>query len=564
MVRSLYSGVSGMKAQQSAMDVIGNNISNVKTYGYKASRANFSDVYYQTLGSGSAATGNRGGTNPTQIGYGAQLSGIDVLHGQSSFSMTGRSMDLAIAGEGFLQVQDSDGNTFYTRAGQMLFDPSGNLVDSNGNFILGVSGDPLGRGPSNEKITMAIPAVDPASGKITETINNVKVTVTTTNPTADSNLSINFTSDPTLPGGQKVKAELTNGGTGVTLKINPTETFGSLTELNDAINKAVTEANGGKTHPAGTLGIVIDPAGKFPAGGLKGEEIVSKDYSVVPGKFTNFPTAGVFGGMKIEGTSNGFSGAGAATETTITAAHRPAVAGPSPTPERIEVTMTINGTNYVGYVDKDMPAKNFVLKNAANPDADYITMSQPGWDAVYVAGGGTLGNPGATPPVVAVPPPFATDPDLTGVTVIAATPSKNLGFGSKVIKLEGGTEGGAQGPENLDSIMIGADGIITGKHGVHGEIPIGRIDLVTFANPQGLLQAGNTYFSVSPNCGKVNYAKPGSNGSGELATGSLEQSNVDLSTEFSDMITTQRAYQANSRLITVSDTMLEELVNLKR
>ncbi|MEG0854271.1 MAG: flagellar hook-basal body complex protein, partial [Angelakisella sp.] len=278
MVRSMYSGVAGMKAQQSAMDVIGNNIANVKTYGYKASRANFSDVYYQTLSSGSSATGNRGGTNPTQIGYGVQLSGIDVLHGQSSFSMTGRSMDLAIAGEGFLQVQDGDGNTFYTRAGQLLFDPAGNLVDSNGNFVLGVSGDPLGREPGNDKIQMAIPSVDPSSSKVTETINNAKITITTSNNTSAGNVSINFISDGTMPGGQKVKAELTGGGSGVTLKINPTETFANQAALNDAINQAITEANGGKAHPAGKFSVSIDPASKF-AGPLTGSEVVSKDYS---------------------------------------------------------------------------------------------------------------------------------------------------------------------------------------------------------------------------------------------------------------------------------------------
>ncbi|MEG0942139.1 MAG: flagellar hook-basal body complex protein [Angelakisella sp.] len=549
MVRSMYSGVAGMKAQQSAMDVIGNNIANVKTYGYKASRANFSDVYYQTLSSGSSATGNRGGTNPTQIGYGVQLSGIDVLHGQSSFSMTGRSMDLAIAGEGFLQVQDGDGNTFYTRAGQLLFDPAGNLVDSNGNFVLGVSGDPLGREPGNDKIQMAIPSVDPSSSKVTETINNAKITITTSNNTSAGNVSINFISDGTMPGGQKVKAELTGGGSGVTLKINPTETFANQAALNDAINQAITEANGGKAHPAGKFSVSIDPASKF-AGPLTGSEVVSKDYSVTPGKFTGFPTDGVFSGMKIESTSSGFTGKADATGVSMSCTYEAATTTAPITPERWKVTMTVDGNDYIGYVDKDMPAKDFVLKKDGTSETDYITMSQPGFAAV------TAGAPGPTTDYAA--------PNTAGVAVTPATPSKNLGFGSKVIKLNGGTEGGPQGPENLDSIMIGADGIITAKHGVHGEIPIGRIDLVTFANPQGLQQAGNTYFASSANSGKISYCQPGTKGSGELATGSLEQSNVDLSQEFSDMITTQRAYQANSRLITVSDTMLEELVNLKR
>ncbi|MEG1942575.1 MAG: flagellar hook-basal body complex protein, partial [Angelakisella sp.] len=323
--------------------------------------------------------------------------------------------------------------------------------------------------------------------------------------------------------------------------------------------------NGGKPHPAGNLTINIDPANKFPAGGLSGEQIVSKDYSVISGELKGFPTDGLFNNtIKMVGTSTGFTGEGIAGETKVEAKHVPEQAGPPTTPERIEVTVDIKGKKYVGYIDKGMPAKDFVLKNTslgATPDSDYITMSQVGYDAVFANNGGVVGTPG-TPP--AFTHDAADDAALKLVTVTPATPSKNLGFGSKVMKLTGGTEGGPQGPENLDSIMIGADGIITAKHGVHGEISIGRVDIATFANPQGLMQAGNTYFSASANSGKINLCQPGSKGSGEFATGSLEQSNVDLSQEFSDMITTQRAYQANSRLITVSDTMLEELVNLKR
>ncbi|MEG1777850.1 MAG: flagellar hook-basal body complex protein, partial [Angelakisella sp.] len=354
MVRSMYSGVAGMKAQQSAMDVIGNNISNVKTYGYKASRANFSDVYYQTLSSGSSATGNRGGTNPTQIGYGAQLSGIDVLHGQSSFSMTGRSMDLAIAGEGFLQVQDSDGNTFYTRAGQLLFDPMGNLVDSNGNFVLGVSGDPLGREPGSEKIQMAIPSVDPAASKTTETINNVKVTVKTSNNTDAGNVSINFISDGTMPYGKKVKAELTGGGSGITLKINPGEDFADIAALNDAVNKAILEANGGKPHPAGNIAISMDPADKF-SGVLSGEQIVSKDYSVVLGKMEGFPTTGIYGGMQLVSTSTSFSGEAKAGEVKSTCKYEAEVTTPPDQAHKarwaVEFSVGNPAQTYKGYIN---------------------------------------------------------------------------------------------------------------------------------------------------------------------------------------------------------------------
>lgn len=558
MVRSMYSGVAGMKAQQSAMDVIGNNIANVRTYGFKSSRATFKDVYYQKLSSGSSATGSRGGTNATQIGYGAQLSTVDLDQSQSSFTMTGRSMDMAIAGEGFFQVQDSDGNIFYTRSGQLSFDSAGNLVDSMGNFVLGVSGDPLGKSPASEKIQLAIPSVNPTSASVIETINNVKLTIKASNNTTSGNVSFNFQTDGELPGGLKVKTELTNGGTGITVKLNPTATFASLSELESEINKAITEANGGKEHPAGAFSLSMDPGDKFPAGGLTGAEIISKDYAAIPGKFDkNFPD-GVFGGMKIDSASSNFSVAGAidAAPTMEFAAGPPAL---------WKMSMTINGKTFTGEINENMTASGkFILKTGDDADG-YVTMTHPGYTALNNAYHAEAATGGSGAPADGQPwNTTKPDTDFTGINFTAAYPSKNLGFGSKVMKLSGGTEGGPQGIENLESIMVGADGVIIAKHGVHGEIPVGRIDIVTFANPQGLEQSGNTYFSSSANSGEINFCQPGTNGSGSIATGSLEQSNVDLSQEFSDMITTQRAYQANSRLITVSDTMLEELVNLKR
>ena len=129
MVRSLYSGVSGMKVHQTKMDVIGNNIANVNTYGFKSSRASFSDLYYQTLSSAEGSSPAAGGVNSSQIGYGVQFSGIDKIMERAAFTTTDRNLDVAIAGEGFFQVRDGEGNTYYTRAGILYIDTSGYLVD---------------------------------------------------------------------------------------------------------------------------------------------------------------------------------------------------------------------------------------------------------------------------------------------------------------------------------------------------------------------------------------------------------------------------------------------------
>ena len=140
MIRSLYSGVAGLKTQQTKMDVIGNNIANVGTYGFKSDRATFKDVYYQTTQTATASTGNTGGTNAKQIGYGNLVGSIDTNTKTSAMSSTGQGLDIAIAGEGFLQVMGADGNIMYTKAGMLDIDAEGNLVDVNGNFVLGVNG----------------------------------------------------------------------------------------------------------------------------------------------------------------------------------------------------------------------------------------------------------------------------------------------------------------------------------------------------------------------------------------------------------------------------------------
>ena len=169
--------------------------------------------------------------------------------------------------------------------------------------------------------------------------------------------------------------------------------------------------------------------------------------------------------------------------------------------------------------------------------------------------------------------PQGGDPDATQVlpkenTILGsfkpASPSTTLGLAKQTWTLEGGTEGGPQTYENLTGISIGSDGTIIGSHPVHGRLVLGRIDLANFANPAGLSQTGNSYFQETANSGAANVAIAGEDGTGQIRNSALEMSNVDLAQEFSDMIITQRGYQANSRIITVSDTMLEELVNLKR
>ena len=225
MVRSLYSGVTGMKGHQTRLDVIGNNIANVNTMGFKSSVVTFRDVYYQSLRGAAGGNGTRGGVNPSMVGYGSKVSSIDLNMTQSISSTTGNPWDVSIGGEGFFQVQDSNGNIFYTRSGKLGYDNMGYLVDSNGNYVLGTAAQGnkvVGLKPGSSRIQMNIPALNPTQANATNTINNIQYTFTATNTTTDGNISLLLLSD-NLPAG--VMAEATVTSTGITVKLNRNTTF---------------------------------------------------------------------------------------------------------------------------------------------------------------------------------------------------------------------------------------------------------------------------------------------------------------------------------------------------
>lgn len=558
MLRSLYSAVSGMKSHQTRLDVIGNNIANVNTYGFKSSRARFQDVFYQNLTSATAGTGTRGGTNGSQIGYGAQMGGIDLNMGRSAFQSTDNSLDLAIAGDGFFQVMDPDGNVFYTRAGVLNIDPTGNLIDANGNILLGVSGNPLGQGPSSNRIQLTVPDVEPTRATKTELVNDVSFTITAENTTDAGNVMINFMKDTSLPDGSDIvvrPSELTSAS--ITVRVNETAVFKDLNDLSAKLNQAITSTNGGP-HPAGNFTISAMPEdGLFPAGGLTGEEICGTNFNIKEGSMT-LPEAkkvsGIFGGMKPKSVSIDprFSGSGDVVyDAFYTEAAGTALA-------HWTITATVGtGANkkvYTGEVTSNSTtAKSVLLKN--EDDGDYIEMSHPGFNGLTSAwrndGAGHTGEP-------------ADGDSFTQVTGGSANPStESKDIGLKSFKMELGNEGGPQTTGSCQ-ISITSTGVIEATHPNLGTWQMGRIDLVTFENPSGLEEVGNSYFAASANSGRAQSAAPGTSGTGAIKGSALEMSNVDISSEFSDMIITERGFQANSRIITVSDEILNELVNLKR
>lgn len=172
MLRSMYSGISGMKNFQTKLDVIGNNIANVNTYGFKKGRVTFKDTMSQTISGASAAQNGRGGTNPMQVGLGSTLATVDNIHTQSSLQTTGRALDLAVSGDGYFIVRQGNAD-FYTRAGNFYLDDSGTLVNGDGYRVQTYQ-------------------VDPNSGQRTNNIGDISVNVNAVmSPTPTSDIRIN-------------------------------------------------------------------------------------------------------------------------------------------------------------------------------------------------------------------------------------------------------------------------------------------------------------------------------------------------------------------------------------
>ncbi len=530
MNRAMFSGVAGLKTHQVKMDVIGNNIANVNTFGYKAQRAVFSDVYYQTLTGASAPNAQQGGTNPSSVGYGSSLSAIQTQMSTSSMQTTGFGLDVAIQGEGFLQVQDGGGNIYYTKAGMLNIDSAGNLIDVKGNFVLGAdaAGNP---GANLINLINGLAPVPPSPSTATNTINGIPFTVTASENSADGNVAMSFTSSNSVPAGANLQVEISETGS-ISVLLNPSANFTSLADLSTQVNAAITQEMGGQTHPGGNFTI---SGSTFPAGGLTGEQITGVAGGTDLGELS---TNSFFNGlMMLEEVSTGFTGNGAISDVSATYA-----AGP---PEAYNVSMTIGGVAYTGTIEDGVQSNSLILKNGTGDD--FIQVSNPKFDAMNAQYPGGSGN---------VAP--------AGATATPSVPSENLGLGTQMFSLQGGTEGGPVTLDQLSNITIGTDGSITFTHDYFGIQVGGQISLANFANPEGLQLAGDNYFIETVNSGTPIHEEPGLGGTGSLKSSSLEMSNVDLSEQFADMITTQRGFQANSRVITVTDTMLEELINLKR
>jgi flagellar hook protein FlgE len=484
MMRALYSGVSGLRVHQTKMDVIGNNIANVNTVGFKSSSVTFSDIFYQTLQS---ATGpndqtGAGGQNAKQIGLGANLASITTSVTKTGGSQrTDNASDLMISGDAFFIV-NSGGTNYFTKAGAFGLDEEGNLVTPSGARVMGWKVDP------NDSTQIKTGTVSPL--RITSPENTYTKPEATTNTYLSGNIDYN---DSQLKSGKTVNLEFyDNLGQKYTAVLRVTKTSANneynvtLDDIQDVNGKSIftTLSSDGKTYTkSGFTGFTF-----------AGIEYTVGEIDAETGKVKSFTHSGD-PLLRFDASDGSFVGIGSGT---------------NPTGKSIDLSIKNN-----------TPATNPF--ETVNVDFSMLTMYENGGKTVIEPERGSV-----------------TD---TGVSTVGA--------GKKAGKMTG--------------YKIDTSGKIYGTYDNGDTKLLGQIAVATFNNPAGLESVGGNMFAQTLNSGTFDgIGLDITSTGGTINSGMLEMSNVDLASEFTEMITTQRGFQANSRIITTSDTMLEELINLKR
>ncbi|HHX13137.1 MAG TPA: flagellar hook-basal body complex protein [Clostridiales bacterium] len=493
MMRALFSGVSGLKVHQTKMDVIGNNIANVNTVGFKSSSVNFSDIFYQTTqgASGPNPTTGTTGRNAMQIGLGASIASVtQAIATPGAAQRTDNPFDLMIEGDAFFVV-NSAGTNYFTKAGSFGVDAFGTLCTPSGASVMGWQVDR--NNPDNivrdtvSKLNIMGPDnlySQPQATKAGYVAGNIdKLDEQLTDPDGKI-VNISF-------------YDKTGQGYTADLSIKNTATDGSYTvEVTDIVN-----ADGD------SIFVAKDTDGKY-----KPIPNISFDFAGITYKVDD---------INVDEVSGEFTFTKSATDAVIN--FNPA------TGDFISVTGTEVDT--------------------ANPDEDLKSIGF----TVY------SNNDATTDPTKNA---FESiDLNFSSLTQYATSGASNI----TAVKgsLKGEDSGRTFG--NMTGVTVDGSGKIYGKYDNGDSKLLGQIAVATFSNPSGLEAMGNNMFAATQNSGEFDgIGQDPTQGGGKLTTGVLEMSNVDLSAQFTDMITTQRGFQANSRIITTSDTLLEELINLKR
>ena len=434
--RSILAAVSGIQANQTYLDSIGNNIANADTVGYKDSEVQFQDLLSQQLSGGAAPTATAGGVNPVAVGSGVSVAANVVNLSEGSLEQTGIPSDVAIQGNGYLVVQAPSGAQQYTRDGSLTVDANGDLTTQQGGLIMGWQANSAGAVNSNAPLTpIKIPQGETIGAAATTTITlggNLPAYTSTSSPPAAQSTTINAYDSL----GDAVPVTVTF----TPVKGTADEWTMSATVVDPSTGKAVDLF--GSTDPT----VTFDPStGEVKS--ISGVTAASNGSYTVPVTMSNMPTAYTF-----------------------------------PSGDTLSLFFPAPGT-----------ANQVTQYNAAST----IQATQDGYPS------GTL-----------------------------------------------------------QSYSIGTDGTITGSFSNGATLSLGQIALANFANPGGLSDQGGGLYATSPNSGQAQIGTPGSGGRGTLLGGELEQSNVNLGNELTELITAQEAYTANTKVLTTTDQVVQALLNV--
>ncbi len=467
---ALFSGISGLDTLGNSMTVIGDNIANVNTVGFKSSRVTFQDVLSQTVATTAGSA---------QVGRGTSLADISSGFSQGSFESTDSPTDLAIGGEGFFIVRDPNNtdNEFYTRAGEFRFDKDGNFTSPSGYIVRGWELDSSGNVTGSiDDITLSSFTSAPSESSRITVITNLD----STQASNSSSIAANWDGDATTPLGTALYEYQT------TIKV-----YDSL----------------GTTHDITVYYDNIDSSDNW-------------EYLIACGASEDSRAAasGAGQGLLAKGTVT-FNSGGTITSGTI--------------------------QRFTGAAQVSDGAAGWGAGNVSAGSNGYFEFS-----ATFISG---------TPMTIEFDFGSVYNSSSTTWEPASLATTQYSSACSTTFQSADGYGAGA-----LQSISVATDGDITGQYSNGEVIPLYRVALAKFYNENGLYKEGGNLYRETRLSGDPITGGPGENGLGGLSPNSLEQSNVDIATEFVRMITTQRGFQANSKIITVTDQMLAELIALKR
>ena len=568
MMRSLYSGVAGLKTHQTRMDVIGNNIANVNTTAYKSSSMTFSELMSQTTqkASGANATTGVGGTNAKQIGLGVKAGAINTaITTQGSAQSTGNPFDIMITGDNFFVVSNGSEN-FFTRDGSFYVDGAGNLaMTSTGYNVMGWGVDETTGNIKQDTVTAL---------RIMSAANMTYPPEATTQANISGILDEND-KDVTSANGKTVNLNFFDArGYSYTAKFTFKQSGGDKTnEYSMELNKILD-----------STGAEIDIS-KLEFGNRSQQKMETKvtlntdaykwDGKVLKTKDGTTDVADLADIFKADGSLiTPADDAAAQKQQKALDAIAKAYGYEGSTDEFLNLYITSTANKDKQLTIQDLLGNMMAGKttDVLPADGSAITMEGryfEGTTVVFNKDTGKLESVGGSTTNLNVNAAFsALGGNFSDVTIDL---SECTNYDNKGTSTIGATSGDLDGLGtgrrlgDMIGVSIQKDGMIYASYDNGMTKLLGQIATAAFANASGLEKEGDNLYSATLNSGEFDgIGVDITAGGGYMSTGQLEMSNVDLSSEFTEMITTQRGFQANSRIITVSDTLLEELTNLKR